>query len=319
MPLQFRVGEVPRTKPFQFADLAELLILTRLNSQVSKADLDGLIRAATEDSDPDFDGIVADQLDEQLAHDRNAEDCFQQLLFRVGALDEHYPFLVRDALLTGCERISQLGCVYLFLLVCSRLGSFTGRAGFAQECARQFTELSAVALGAALNGSASVYVFDAGSADRANHFHTDLRKALRALAVKLNALAIDDLVDQQSTSGDGGIDLVAINSPGDPARGVLAYFGQCAAQQNGWPRKTLESVKAKAFFSMGHGAANLLYTPVMYRNSNGRWVNDLHSHDCVIMDRLRTLRALKALGDNVPERLFENVQQLVREAASAEL
>ena len=319
MPLQFRVGEVPRTKPFQFADLAELLILTRLNSQVSRADLDGLIRSASEDSDPDFDGVVADQLDKQLAHDRNAEDCFRQLLFRSGALDEHYPFLVKNALLTGCDRISELGYLYLFLLVCSRLGSFAGRTGFAQDCARQFTELSAVALGATLNGSARVYVFDAGSADRANHFHTDLRKALRALAEKLNALAIDDLVEQQSASGDGGIDLVAINAPGDPARGVLAYFGQCAAQQNGWPRKTLESVKAHAFFSMGHGAANLLYTPVMYRNASGRWVNDLHSHDCVIMDRLRTLRALKAATERIPAPLLTNIQRLVQEAASAEL
>jgi hypothetical protein len=319
MPLQFRVGEVPRTKPFQFADLAELLILTRLNSQVSKADLDGLIRSATEDSDPEFEGLIGDQLDEQLSHDRNAEDCFRHLAFRAGALDEHYPFLFQDALLTRCERVSELGFLYLFLLVCSRLGSFAGRAGFAQDCARQFTELSAVALGAALKGSARVYVFDAGSADRANHFHTDLRKALRALANKLNALAIDDLVNQQSASGDGGIDLVAINEPGDPARGVLAYFGQCAAQQNGWPRKTLESVKANAFFSMGHGAANLLYTPVMYRNASGRWVNDLHSHDCVIMDRLRTLRALKASGAGIPAQLFANVQRLVHEAASVEL
>ena len=319
MPLTFKVGEVPHTKPFQFADLAELMILVQLSGQVSKADLDSLINTGNLDSDPDGDRPEDDQLRAQQAHDRSSEDCFKQLDYRQGALDHAYPFSLEDALLTARANISDAGYIYLFLLICSRLGSFSGDVGFHQECAKTFTEVSAVALRASLNGSADVYIFDAGSNDRAVHFHTDLRQALRRLATKLNATPIEDLIDQQTAAGDGGLDLVAINRLGDTAKGVLAYFGQCAAQMKGWPKKTLEAKRTTSFFSMGHDASNLLYTPVMYRKSTGRWVNDLHSHECIIMDRVRILRALQKEAVEMPVPLLENMRAVVNNVTSIEV
>lgn len=318
MALKFTVGEVPRTKPFQFADLAELMILVGLNSQVSKADLDGLINTGNADSDPDSDvSKTADVLDIASANARNTEDCFKHLSYRLGALDDIYPFKLEDSLLTARPSISNASYLYLFCLVCSRLRSFSGEPGFPQRCAKLFTELSAVALKASLKSAATVYIFDAGSDDRANHFHTNLKPALKKLAEMLNARPDDDLIAQQSTSGDGGIDLVAINALGDTAKGILAYFGQCAAQQDGWPKKTLETTRAASFFSMGHAASNLLYTPVMYRNATGRWVNDLYAHDCIIMDRLRMMRALQEVIDQAPPQLFTNIKAVVDEVASA--
>lgn len=316
MALKFTVGEVPRTKPFQFADLAELLILVGLSSQVSKADLDGLINTGSVDSDPDSDvGRIIDVLDGASAQARNAEDCFKHLSYRLGALDEIYPFEVQDSLLIARPVIGKASYLYLFCLVCSRLRSFVGEPGFHQRCAKLFTELSSLALKASLKSAANVYIFDAGSDDRANYFHTNLRLALKKLAEMLNARADDDLIAQQSTSGDGGIDLIAINALGDSAKGILAYFGQCAAQQDGWPKKTLETTRSASFFSMGHSANNLLYTPVMYRNATGRWVNDIYAHDCIIMDRLRMLRALENVIDQAPSQLFSSIKQLVDDVA----
>lgn len=319
MPLKFSVGEVPHTKPYHFADLAELMILVPLASQVSKADLEGLITTGNQDSDPDpeiFDHCD-DAIDQNSRAERSSEDCFRQLIYRQGALDELYPFTVADSLLVPRQQIGVAGYLYLFCLICSRLASFSGQKGFAQRCARLFTELAAVALRASLKESAIVYVFDAGSEDRATHFDTNLREALRKLAKLLNASHDEELVSQQSTSGDGGLDLVAINTLGCKAKGIFAYFGQCAAQQNGWPRKTLEAKRSAAFFMMGHPASNLLYTPVMYRNATGRWVNDLYSTDCVIFDRLRIMKALQPVLDNIPPVLLGQIRAVVDDAASA--
>jgi hypothetical protein len=319
MSLTFKVGEVPYTKPFQFADLAELMILVQLSGQVSKADLDTLINTGSLDSDPDGDGEELDQLGAQQVHDRSSEDCFLQLDYRQGALDCAYPFNLDDALLTARANITDAGYIYLFLLICSRLGSFSGEPGFHQDCAKTFTEVSAVALRASLNRSAEVYVFDAGSDDRAEYFHTDLRHALRRLATMMNASPIEDLIEQQSSSGDGGLDLIAINRLGDTAKGVLAYFAQCAAQMTGWPKKTLEAKRTTSFFSMGHEASNLLYTPVMYRKSTGRWVNDLFSHDCIIMDRVRILRALQEQAVEMPSNLLQKMRAVVNNVATVEV
>jgi len=318
MSLKFSVGEVPRTKPFQFADLAELTILVGLNSQVSKADLDGLINSGRIDSDPESEpDSNGNTLVESAIYARNAEDCFRQLGFRAGALDECYPFNLDGALLSARSEISNTGYAYLFCLVCSRLKSFSGSVGFAQRCAKVFTGLSKLALQAALKNSAEVYIFDAGSDDRSSVFDTNLRVALRKLSVELNAIPDEDLIEQQSTSGDGGLDLVAINRLGDTAKGILAYFGQCAAQQDGWPKKTLEAKRTGSFFLMGHSASNLLYTPVMYRTASGRWVNDLHCYDCIIMDRLRMMRALKTVIDSAPIKVFNQIREIVDEVACA--
>lgn len=321
MPLKFTVGEVPHTKAFQFADLAELTILVGLNAQVSKADLEGFIINGNFDSDPD--GRANEKEDDQIqissAHTRNAEDCFKQFSYRSGALDEHYPFDLKDSLLTARQQITNAGYIYLFCLICSRLGSFSVKKGFAQDCAQVFTQLSSIALKASLKNSADIYIFDAGSSDRANFFHTDLRKALHVLAEKLNAQPDTDLISQQTASGDGGLDLVAINRLGDNAKGILVYFGQCAAQQDGWPKKTLETKRSAAFFLMGHAASNLLYTPVMYRNATGRWVNDLYSQECIIVDRLRILRAVQSVIHEIPNLIFMRIKKIVDEVAAASI
>jgi len=320
MALKFTIGQVPRTRAFQFADLMELTVLVGLSTQVSRADLDALINTGNIDADPDDDheaNTDSDAIAVTASKVKNAEDCFGQFEYRAGALDEHYPFQVEQSLLTPRKQITNSGYVYLFCLVCSRLGSFSGKKGFTQRCAKLFTELAAVALSASLKKSADVYVFDANSADRKAHFHTDLRKALRKLAVELNARPDEHLIDQQSSAGDGGLDLVAFNRMGDKALGVMAYFGQCAAQQNGWPSKTLEPKKTAGFFAMGHDPSNLLYTPVMYRNAAGHWVNDLHSQDCIIVDRLRMMRALQAVIHEAPSILFNQIRAVVHEVAGA--
>jgi hypothetical protein len=318
MSLLFSVGEVPKTKSFQFADLAELQILVGLNTQVSKADLEYLIQTGRQDSDPDGkEAPSATALDASDGSTRCVEDVFKQFSYRRGALDEIYPYSFQSSLIASKASIDQAGYVYLFCLLCSRLKSFSGIKGFTQRCARAFTELSKSILAYTLNESADVFVFDAGSEDRRVFFHTDLRKALPLLAEKLNARPESDVINQQSSSGDGGIDLVAIHKLNDSAKGVLSYFAQCAAQQDGWPKKTLESRLSQAFFKMAHPPSNLLFTPVMYRSTTGQWINDLYSQECVIIDRLRLLKIFQRIPTSSSFPIFSEVKDIVDLAACA--
>ena len=310
MALQFKVGEVPRTKPFQFADLAELILLAGIYSEISKAHLDQLIASGSMDSDPN-DTPLDSGISMDDKYSSNAEDCFRQLRYRAGALDDDYPFLVIDSVLQPREKITNAGYVYLFLLVSSRLASFHGKSGFVQDAAKTFTKLAKFILSKILKQSATVYVFDANSDDRKVIFGTNLRTALKILASKLSALPLDQIIDQQHTSGDGGLDLVAITNLDDSARGSIAYFGQCAAQQDGWPSKTLEPKKSHAFFSFGHPPYNLMLTPVMFRTGTGAWVNDMQTQDCVLIDRLRIMRALREDFTSCPADVWFSVKETV--------
>lgn len=319
MPLIFTVGEIPKTKPFQFADLAELLILTGTTSQISKADLSDLIQTGSLDSDPDgHENYEDNPLSLSASYDRNIEDCFQQFRYRTSALGESYPFELINGLLTRRSSISIAGYVYLFCLVCSRLASFDNKSGFRQNCASIFTELSSQALKLTLKDSARVYIFDAGSIDRKVIFDSNLKLALPKLAQKLNARPDMYVIEQQSTSGDGGIDLVAINSMGDSANGILIYFAQCAAQKDGWPDKTLETRRSSKFFSLSHDASNMLYTPVLYRNASGQWVNEVHSADCIIVDRLRIMHAVQDSVQQDLEPAFSQFKSVVDDVAQSE-
>jgi hypothetical protein len=316
--LEFTVGQVPQTKPFELADLAELLILVGFNNEISKADIESLINAGCVDSDPSESATSNDEeVDSYTAKDKSLEDCFKNLSYRAHCLDEDYPFLVNGHVLSAKSHISSAGYLYLFCLICSRLSSFSGRKGFHQHCAKIFTEVAKVSLKASLKSSAEVYIFDAGSEDRKLHFHTDLRKALVELAKKLNATPDTDVIDQQSSSGDAGIDLVAINSFGDHAKGVFAYFGQCAAQQSNWTGKVFETRKSGAFFKLAHPSKNLLYIPVFYRTSSGRWANELHAHGAILVDRLRILKSIKGIDESSLSFILKCSKAVVDQAASA--
>ena len=311
MALKFKVGEVPRTKPFQFADLAELMVLVGLYSELSKPHLDQIIQSGSQDSDPDtYHGPPEAIVSEHDVYSKNAEDCLKHLRYRAGALDDDYPFVVENAVLTAKSKITSVGYLYLFLLVCSRLASFTGRAGFAQECAKTFTLLSKAALKSTLKDSAQVYVFDANSEDR-KLLGTNLRDALRSLGRLLAAAPQNETIEQQPTSGDGGLDLIAVTRLDETAKGAIAYFGQCAAQQNGWPRKTLEPKRTGAFYHFAHQPYNLMFTPVMYRDGTGRWVNDATTQDCVVIDRLRLIRSLQGGKKTIPSPLWLSIRQTV--------
>lgn len=314
---KFDRGEVPKTRAYQFADLAELLLLVGDYDELSHGDLESVIAQGKPDSDPDERADeCAHPVEANIREQGYIKACFNHFAYRVGAFDDIYPFELEDEVLIKKEMIAERNYVYLFLLGCSRLASFKDLQ-FRQHCAHLFVDVAAHALRHIMSENAKIWVFDANSTDRREHFGTHLQNALRKLGVEISERHDEIVVLQQSTSGDGGLDLVGVHQFSDRGRGYLTFFGQCAAQQDGWPKKTLETRRLNTLFNFSHKPYNLNFIPVLYRQSNGEWVNEVHISDCLIVDRVRIVKTLYHGDTNLPAGLFTRIRECVDNMAAS--
>lgn len=300
--MSFDLGVVHKRHPHLLADLAELLLLSRYDGldEISAARLEQLIKeipTSAEELDQEEVDEEGDAVVQQESTDRHVEDCWSQLEYRQSVFGDAYPFEVSGTLISwkaGPRTPKQ--CLYSFLLICSRLRSFKGVKGFPQRAAKVFTQVSKIALEALSSPNAEVRIFDANSEDRQNHYSNNLRTAMKKLAGELGAQHIfADQIELLPTSGDYGVDLVSVHQFVDGAKGSLAIFGQCGAQETDWPSKTLEAhpIAYRGLFNCLHEPANLMFIPVSYRDTSGGWVADHKTSGCLLIDRLRILRLLE--------------------------
>lgn len=316
MMSKFDWGEVPKTKSYQFADLAELLLLVGDYDEISHSDLQVVIGQGGPDTDPDDDQNDPSHPVELNAREQGyIKSCFNHFAYRVGAFDDIYPFKLENEILIKKPMITERNYLYLFLLGCSRLGSFKDLS-FRQHCAHLFVDVAACSLRWLMCNNAKIWVFDVNSADRRNHFSNNLHDALRALGTEISERPDEIVVAQQAKQGDGGLDLVGVLQFPDRGRGYFTVFGQCAAQQEGWPLKTLETRRLNPLFNFSHKPYNFNFIPVLYRQSNGEWINEVHTSDCLIVDRVRIMKTLFHDDRSLPSELFSTVKACVESMAS---
>ncbi|WP_366911888.1 hypothetical protein [Ferrovum sp.] len=301
----FEAGNLHPSTPHLFADLAELLLLSRWigRSTLHKNDLKSLINQGV---------ISSEEIDEEESAEEEArqtncstaeissrmekqlDDVFIQLNYRMETLKENYPFSIVGETISLKESLTGKERIYRLLLSCSRLRSFNKR-GVAQRWAEHFTKLSKIAMKGLVPNHASVRIFDANSDDRRTHYTTDLRKALKRLGKEIGALHIlESECDNAGASGDAGLDLVAIIDFEDNAAINYALFGQSGAQETGWPNKTLEAhaFRYRNYFHMQFDYPGLMFTPVLYRDSQGAWVDNQATNGILLIDRQRMLKLL---------------------------
>ena len=270
------------------ADLVELLTISKWDGKAtySMADMESLLVAETTQAPP---STLFNEL----------RDAWRHLSYRQGRFDAAYPFTI-DATNNTIKlksKLTQEARIYRFLLACSRLRSFDNR--LRQSWATGFTLISREALTALLPSSASVRVFDANSDDRKKYYGTNLHKALEKLSVDLAANMIDaEEIAKLSTSGDRGIDLVAHVGFDDSAAGCHAILGQCAARQKEWPTKTFEahSDRLRGVFSLLTPPGNIVFIPLLYRDTNGKWIRNSEVSGCLAIDRWRIIHLLRMSG-----------------------
>jgi hypothetical protein len=306
--MDFAIGELHPNTPHLFADLAELVLSIGYNGHTKLHKNDLLKILETGDISPDELDQEDDAKEEadstgQATAEKNSrreqqlEDVLTQLTYRSSALNSYYPFTIAEgelilfdkALLTNKQR------VYRFLLACSRLRSF-GQQGIRQKWAKAFTHLSKMAMAGLLPSYATVRIFDANSDDRKNYYSTDLRKALKILGKDLRVINInEDECNKKGSSGDAGLDLVAVVDFDDGAATAFAVLGQCGAQESGWPKKTLEahSMRYRNFFQMQFDYPGVMFTPVCYRTADGEWTDNQSTNGILLIDRERILKLLE--------------------------
>ncbi len=306
---------IPKQKAYQFADVVELLLSCGLYSEISRADLESLLVESLLNGEEAAGAEFITDAELNTREQGYVEDCFDHLYYRQDVFKENYPFTVKDELISLKKtKQSSWQKLYLFLLACSQLGSFENSKGVRNSCARIFTSVSAQALREMLSPKAQVWVFDANSDDRKNFFGTNFRKAFLKLGQDvLREKVHEDVLSQEDTSGDGGVDLVGVYPFSDGARSVLAVLGQCAAEQDRWMGKTLQASppKLQNLISFSHPPANLVFIPLLFRQINGAWAKERAVSSCLLIDRLRLFTCLQSQSA-LPKELVKQVEQSLK-------
>lgn len=307
MSMEFNVGVTHRSRPHLLADLAELILVVKYDGtdELSKVRLESLVKeipsSAEEIDEEESESEAAGQYAEELA-ECHLEDCWAQLEYRQAVFDDFYPFVVEgDILRWKPGTIATSSKLYIFLLICARLRSFP--RGVRQMAARRFVDVSSEAMRQLVGSGCIVRIFDANSQDRRDHYSTDLRTALNILADQLAAHSVHQAtIDGVSSSGDEGLDLVAVRNFADTASGSYAIFGQCAARETEWPDKTLEAhpINFEGFFTLLNKPENAVFIPVCYRKADGKWVDSSKVCGCLLLDRLRILKLIKSEMEKIP-------------------
>ena len=295
----FDVGDMHPNTPHLLADLVELLSIIGYTGRdiFHKNDLASLLNL----SNTSFDEVDSEQKEKRkinsdaVLNDRSElqlENVWIQLEYRFASLKDIYPFIVERDEIRLREGFSSKHRVYIFMLCCSRLRSFIRIKGAAQRWAKGFAILCKYATQALLPAHGIVKIFDANSEDRRGYYGTDLRKALRIMGRDLGVKRIDEEeCDRAGSSGDAGFDIIATVDFEDNLNCNFGILGQCGAQEEGWPKKTLEahSLNLAPYFHTTFSYPSVMFTPVFYRDSNGQWVTSRPTAGVILLDRLRTV------------------------------
>lgn len=305
--MNFNVGNIQRSSPHLFSDLAELIASINYTGRHDLYKSDLLSICAQEPTD--FDEIdeerssnAAESCDAAISDrsNRQLEDVWSHLEFRQATIAEYYPFIVDGEKILLKQNLTELQRIYLMLLACSRLRSFPQSGGIRQKWAGCFTFLSKYALASLLPAHGIVRIFDANSEDRRSHYSTDLRQALIKLGQDLCVASINESECRKvSPSGDAGFDLIGIVGFDDSLSSNFAILGQCGAQEVEWPKKTLEAhpIRLRTYFQTHFDFQPAMLTPVLYRDSQGSWVDNSACAGVLLLDRVRILKLLSKRDD----------------------
>lgn len=295
----FDVGDMHPNTPHLLADLVELLCIINYTGRNAfhQTDLASLLNVSNTSVDEvdqerrevrriSSDAVLGDRTEAQL------ENVWIQLSYRFASMGDMYPFIVEGDEIRLRDEQTNKHRVYIFTLCCSRLRSFIRIRGAAQRWARGFAILCKYATQALLPAHGEVKIFDANSEDRRSYYGTDLRRALRVMGSDLGVKRVDEEeCDRAGSSGDAGFDIIATVKFDDNLNCNFGILGQCGAQEEGWPKKTLEahSINLTPYFHTTFAYPSVMFTPVFYRDSNGQWVTSRPTSGVILLDRLRTL------------------------------
>ena len=240
-----------------------------------------------DDSEDSFlDGDTADERNEQF------EGALDLITRRASWLGRAYPFSV----VTGEVQFTPPALVedclpYLFLLVCSNSNS---APSLKSALPIHFEYLCKEAFKALFPQWAEVLLFSKTSDDRRKVFGSPATNAVRTLAKRLNAQALN-LDRLGNTQREFGIDLIAICSFDDQAPYPYFAFAQCTIAEE-WSSKRHEAGlrnELAEFVHLNTQHSNFLMIPHFPRSNLQEWEENVRFGDCILCDRFRICKLLE--------------------------
>ena len=286
---------------FLWADYVELLCLCSQNGLFSKGNLQAQEQEAEDVQSDMEDDILSEPLTSEEVDDKIAarwDDIKSRLSARQTGLPG-WPFeLDGDVVRRKYDRKHPQHRLYVSLLIASSLRLCCKKR--VPEVTSAFEEISFHWLRLSLASSWKVRLFGAHQ-NLPEAYTGTLWSKFEQLAEDLSCKLMKDSADYHRTSsGDGGIDLVAWQNMGDKRGNMQVIFGQCACSPDDWESKQLDVTppSTEAHIQPQHPGAAYCFVPHDLMD-NGRWDRAAHVKRTVLIDRRRLLHLFADLNSGV--------------------
>lgn len=289
MKIDFKIDtqELGELDHYLVIDYLEILLLAKEYDEISKGDLDDILRDQGVYDRNALPHLEWFRRDPRFATSTDIQELYCDIVWecltkRVSMLGTNTPFeLDQNVLRMNSTRLANCSD-YCLLLLCSKL-RMVDRAK-RQEFADMFEDVCLNHLKNKLFTGADVKRFSKGGS-----FSTKLREAIVQLADWLKEPVRQSTIDELSDHGDLGLDLVGSFNTDPYAQGSAFFVAQCAAREIGWQKKKSEATMILGAIDSLSRPLTLIFIPHVFRSGDGNWARQFDARDVTIFDRVRLL------------------------------
>ena len=285
----------------QWADYAELVCLTSPDRSITYGDLSDKIYPSLRDLRSDLIEEDAEggmyaltdkghslEMDPRVAKSNElCQRIFEYLNYRISSYGVSYPFRIDHKSLVRSDVLSSRQKLYVYCLMCSSLHYFPEHKNVLTS---EFEDVSRAVLQSVVGPRMKVLRFGKNTTHSAD-FSGNIAKKIKDLAAAMGELSMVQDGDYPNTStGDDGLDLVAIDHYGDELGSRLSLFAQCKCSPT-WH----ESVHSSSYNAWNQKITircpnvNVAMIPFCMRGADGSWHRKTAISGFMMIDRQRLL------------------------------
>ncbi|MBS1941154.1 MAG: hypothetical protein JST38_09775 [Bacteroidetes bacterium] len=285
----------------QWVDYAELICLSSPDRSITYGDLLDRISPSLRDLrsdlvEEDVEGGIYSlsqaghslELDSSTAKsDELCQRIFEYLNYRAASYGPSYPFSIDNKSLVRCSALNGRQRLYVYCLMCSSLHYFPDHKNVLTS---EFEDVSRSVLQSVAGPRMKVLRFGKNTSHSAD-FSGNIAKKIRDLAAAMGELSTVQDGDYPNTStGDDGLDLVAIDHYGDNLGSRLSLFAQCKCSPT-WH----ESVHSSSYSAWNQKIkircpnVNVAMIPFCMRGADGSWHRPTLISGFMLIDRQRLI------------------------------
>lgn len=285
----------------QWADYAELVCLSSPDRAITYGDLSDRINPSLRDLRSDLleedaaggmysladEGSSIEPETNPTTNDELCNSIFECLRYRIAAYGTGYPFSIDHKSLVRSPSLSDRQKLYIYCLMCSSLNYFGDQQN---ALTSEFEDVSKSVLESVVGPRMKVLRFGKNTT-HASDFPGNIAKKIEDLAKAMGELSLVQEGDYPSTStGDDGLDLVAVDNYGDDIGSRLSLFAQCKCSPS-WH----ETVHSSSYLAWNQKIkiqcpnVNVAMIPFCMRAADGSWHRQTDIGGFMLIDRQRLI------------------------------